>query len=181
MTDILQPSTNQITRGGPVLRQLENVLSQECNLYSRYIEILDEENAVLRSFTPEKMDEVVKKREKLTSALEDASSQRKALLARFPEGDKVKLSHIIAKYCHPDDVKRVMPLVLKLKELIELSRSRTLAHQQSVSFSTQMVNGLISILWSAGQQVSKLYGRTGKVEEKMQPPTAKAQSTLKKV
>lgn len=161
-----------------VLRALESVLKQECKLYKQYSAILDEERVALVKMKSDRVLELSSRRAELAAMMEEAGAKRAELLRHFPEGDSIKLSEIIARHCDPDDAKRILPLARELKALAAATKKRAAEFKQITSFALDMVNGSLSIIWSARNGVSKLYTRSGAVEEKNLPP-ARAMTTLK--
>lgn len=166
-----------VAKGTPVITQLEGVIRQECALYEEYLSLLAAEEEVVVNVSPDKILSIAHRREALHDKLQDAQAKRKNLLKSFPEGDTIKLSEIIARHCHPDDAKRIIPLVRKLKAAIAAVQQKGREANQVVDFSLRMVGGCLSLLHSGTQNVTRVYGRKGAIKESYNP--GKAGSTLK--
>lgn len=166
-----------VSKGNPIFIQLEGVLKQECALYEEYLSLLAAEEEVVVNVSPEKIVSIAEKREALHERLSDAEERRKNLLKSFPEGDSIKLSEIIARHCHPDDAKRIVPFVKKLKAAIAAVQQKGREANQVVDFSLRMVGGCMSLLHSGTQNVTRVYGRKGSMKESYTP--GKVNSTLK--
>ncbi len=101
------------------------------------------------------------------------------LLKNFPEGSKIKISEIIARYCDKSEAARISPVVKKLKSLVEQTRKQGQELTQVLSFSQRLVGGMVSLLSSASQSVTKLYNRRGSVSETYQPSSGSGQGSIK--
>lgn len=170
-------------RDPKLTKNLRHILEEECALQKAYLEVMTEERRCLGRMQDEGANQKVllltTKREVLAEAMKQLSQQRAELLSVFPGTEGRRVSEIIAANFHKADVAELMPHVNRLKTLISKSRHSGLEFSQIVDFSLNLVNGLVSLLWSASQSVIKSYAPNGKPRESYNPGTSRAQSVLK--
>lgn len=162
-----------------LVRDLSKMLERECGLYVDYLDILERERESITKFNAERVNELSAQRLQLTEELKAAKEERVASLDFMPESKKERLSQLIVQNCHPDDARRLMPLVQRLKNLVTLARAKAMEFNQVASYSLSIVNGSISILWSATQNVVRSYDPLGTMKESYNPATSRAASVLR--
>lgn len=148
-----------------VIAELEGVLSQEIFLQKNYAEVLELERKSFRGF---KTDLVVKYTQERQSIVEEMQAQqtlRIALMKQFPEFRGRKLTELIEKYCTSQDAKRLITKINQLKMSVGRTRQKTSEFGQIAQFSLGVVNGALSLLWSATQHITKSYSRKGSLKE----------------
>ncbi len=151
------------------ISSLQLLLEEECRIHHDYIDVLTQERDALTKFDEPLVAKLSARRGELGDAMAKIQERRAAFMGQFPDAENKKLSELIVKYCHPEDARKLNPLVKKLKGLV--TRSRTLANElnQVLNFSLTLVNGTISILWSATQTVTRSYSKKGVIRENFQP------------
>jgi len=155
-------------RNPQFINSLQELLNKECSLHEEYISVLTEEREALKQFKSYEVSALSARREKLCVEIAKIQEQRINFLDHFPDAKNKKLSELIARYCHPDEARKLNPLIKRLKGLLSQSKALGTEFNQIVDFSLTLVNGTLSILWSATQNVTKSYSRKGQVQEKYQ-------------
>jgi len=162
-----------------LFNNLEKLLLQECSVYEKYLKLLKGERTAVVKMKVDAITNSSWERSELNDQLEELTKRRKEILSAFPEGDKVKISEIIARHGGKAEAQRLSPIVIKLRKLVEETRGEGQELTQVLSFSQRLVGGMISIFSSASQSVTKLYTRKGNVSENYQPSPDRAQNPLK--
>jgi transposase len=152
-----------------VIAALQRNLERSCTLHERYLNLLTEERARLKTFAADDVERIRLKREELLAGIAELNAQRLEILSAVPDGTTRKLSELIdvETAFAPADAAVVRPLVLKLKKLASA------VQEQSREFS-QVVN-----LWSATQNVTRSYTAGGSLLENRTPTGTRLQTTLR--
>lgn len=161
------------------VKELAKILEYECGLYAAYVKTLANEKEAITKFNAENVSALTEQRLLLTEQIKAAKEQRFMVLDALPEGRKEKLSNLLQKYAHIEDAKRLMPLVQKLKVLVVEARQKSMEFNQIANFSLGIVNGSLSILWSATQNVVRSYDTLGSLKESYNPSTGRAAGVLR--
>ena len=170
--------SNVPSRDSAFVNALSALLNEECALHERYLEVLSSEQDAVSGIRSEEVAALTLEREALVRAIQDINDRRIEFLRRFPESEGKKLSELLARHCHPEDLRQLNPLVKKLKLLLERSRRAGREMGQITDFALRMVNGTMSILWSATQNVTRSYTKSGVAKESYQ---SLKNDTLKRV
>lgn len=161
-----------------VVRSLERILNEELAQCDLYIGLLFEEQKSVVALKPDQVNELGLKRAAAVDNLSKLRDQRVKLIATITGSESVKVSDLIQSHCSPSDKKRLLPLVQKLKQRITHVEDKSREFNQVVNFSLGLVNGSLSILWSATQSVTKGYNAFGTVTESIQPTAPRIGSSL---
>ncbi len=161
-----------------VVRSLEKVLVEEIAQCDLYIALLFEEQKSVVALKPGQVSELGVKRAAAVEKLSELRNQRVKLIAAVTGSESVKASDLIQNYCSPQEKKRLLPLVQKLKQRITHVEEKSREFNQVLNFSLGLVNGSMSILWSATQPVTKSYNAFGAVTESVQQAVPRAGSSL---
>ena len=153
------------------VRSLEILLTKECRLYEKYLAVLEEERSYIVRFNAEKVGELTAKRASLYEQMLKAQDGRLELMRTFPSNQGKKLRELISSYCTPEDKRRLMPLADSLKTLVETTQSQSREQNQILGFGLKMVHGMVSLFWSATQNVVRSYNRKGTSKEAYNPAT----------
>ena len=162
------------------IKALEKFLSDEILLCDDYLKIItNEQSAVVKLDSPtvtvlgERRAAVV---EKLTRLRED-----RALLVERITGDEfTRVSDMVIQGCGVADKKRLLSLAQKVKARLAIVDKKTREFSQILNFSLGLVNGEMSLLWSATQPVTRTYNAHGGLSEGVQPGPARTGSSLGK-
>ncbi len=158
-----------INRNSRLIRDLERVLRTEIRLQEEYASVLIEERTTLTRFNAEKIEQLSLRREELNGRIAIAAAERLELMKIFPNYEGKRLTELIRTHCHRQDSALLLPLAEKLKSVAQSTKSSGKEFKQLVDFSLNLVNGTLSILWSATQNVTKSYTPQGTVREAFHP------------
>ncbi len=159
---------------------LERIILKEIGLHERYVAVLKEERIHTAKINPEKISELTSLRELIVGEMKLCHHQRMEITAQFPNSRGQKLTALVERHASPEDQKRLLPLLKKLRAVVERSQKKTYDFGSVARFGLTMVEGLLSIIWSATQHVTKSYSRQGTIKEQTQPAGTRAGSVLKK-
>lgn len=168
-----------MTASPAIARELERLLKAECAIYREYSELMTKERQAVISFKMAEVEAITARRVSLSTAMGEAHHQRLTLLKQLPEGDCEKLTTVIARQFSGADQKRLMSLAEELRSAIRASQANGLQFGQIVTYALNLVNGSISLLWSATQNVFKAYGKKGQIKESYHP-SDRSQGVIKR-
>lgn len=163
-----------IDRDHKLIRELKVILGREISLHQQYSKVLAEEQKALTKFETEKLTEVSARRLRLTEQMEALQFRRLEIVRKFiPESEEgpVPLSKWIEKYCHPQDITKLRPIVKQLRELAEANRQALQKVGCILEYSHNLVASTASIIRSGGQEVTDTYSQYGKVYKHYLPNT----------
>ncbi len=166
---------------GRTAANLEKIIQREIGLHEQYIAILKEERAYTTKADTEKIIEISTKRGLIVDEMKYCHHQRMEIASKLPMSRGQKLTALVERNASPEDQKRLLPLLKKLKEVVENSQKKTYDFGSVARFGLTVVEGLLSIIWSATQHITKSYSRQGTIKEQAQPAGTRASSVLKKV
>ena len=164
-----------------VAQTLDAIISQELLLYAEYQKLLVRERQALRKSDSDQIQVLADERGEVVDALSMANDQRCLIIREVSKERHLKLSTFIERFLTPQEQKQLMPKVKALKVAVAGCRSESSEFGQVVNFALKVTSGLVSILWSATQNVVRSYGRTGTMREAYHPSQGHAGSILKKV
>lgn len=166
-------------RNPKFVKDLSQVLELECALYAAYLEVIEREKIAVTKFNADQVAEFTEQRLEITERIRDAKDRRFAVLDALPEGRKEKLSVLIGRCLHADDARKLTPLVGRLKDAVAAARQKSMEFNQIANFSLGIVNGSISILSSATQNVVRSYNPMGLLRESYNPAAGRSTGVLK--
>jgi hypothetical protein len=168
-----------IEHKGKIVRALEAVLDREINIQERYLEVLDKERSVLPAFKADLLAPLTAEREELSKQMHATQIERVELMKQFPEFRGKKLSDLVQLHCHAHDAKNLLKRINRLKSLVAENKSGGSEFGQVAQFTLNLVNGVLSLFWSATQNVSRSYTRKGKVRESYNQQGSRHSGVLK--
>ena len=168
-----------VKRNPELVGSLQTLLNQEYQLHEKLLALIELEKAAVTRADVEKVSALNQEREKLSEAAIAAKDRRLEFMARQPAGQELRLTNWIEKHCHPADQKALLPLARKLKTIIGRSQQNGREFNQLLNFALNMVNGTLSILWSATQSIFRSYGQDGAIKESYHPSDSRASTVLK--
>ncbi len=160
------------------VKTLERLLEQELNLYSEYLALLAQEQISVVVLKAEQVEFLSQRRADVVQRISELRDQRLALVAEASGGEEQRLSELIRVACTPADAKRLDKLITQIKAIVAVVESKSREFNQVLNFSLGLVNGEISLLWSASQSVTRVYNAFGAVHEAVQPNAPRAGSLL---
>lgn len=161
------------------VRQIERCLQEEVALCDAYLAVLQDEQSAVVGLKAGRVGECSIKREGIAHALTELRQRRTQLVATLAGAEGVKVSDLIAARCAgAADRKRLQSLLEKLRQRVALVTERSKEFQQVLNVSLGLVNGSLSIVWSATQPVTKGYNAFGTITENIQPTAPRRGSSL---
>lgn len=167
-----------LVKGAKLSKDIEVILNTECQLYEQYLLLLEEERQSITCLNAEKIAAARYKRETVGQEMKAAQEERMSLMKGFPSSGGQRLSSLVIQHCHLDDSKRIILLIEKLRDLVKQSRTKGVEFGQVAQFALNMVNGSLSIIWTATQNVVRSYTRRGEINESYNPQHSRAQTVL---
>lgn len=152
-----------------LVRALEKILREQTKLYRQYVDLLERERAAVVDLKAIEVAELSNKRKNLTRRLGELEVKRNQLVSEHAVLQSGRLSEIVSEHCNREQQARLLPLIETLKGLVHHARQEGGEFQQVVQHSLTMVNGALSIIWSATQNVVQGYGRNGAMTQAYQP------------
>ena len=159
-------------------RSLEKILEEEIALYVEYVGILTQEQSCVVTLRANDVSDLSYRRSQIVSKLEILKERRNSIVEQVSGREAMRLTEFVEQACSPVDKKRVLPLVQKIKDLLKLVEDKSKEFSQVLNYSLGLVNGEISLLWSASQSVTRVYNAFGSVQEAVQPSAPRMGSLL---
>ncbi|MEY4701569.1 MAG: hypothetical protein RL326_1756 [Pseudomonadota bacterium] len=161
-----------------VLKALETSLDEELRHYHDYLQILEQEQERVVTLKTDELVEFSSSRSKIIDRLSQLRDVRVGIVASLVGNDCTKLSDFVEDLPASADKKRLSNYVEKIKSAVASVDKKTKEFNQVLSYSLGLVNGEISLLWSASQTVSRVYNAFGSVVEGAQPAPQRVGSLL---
>lgn len=161
-----------------ILKDLEKIINDECTAVDQYLNLLKAEQDHVVKLRGDEVSELSSRREILTDTLARLRSQRDDLVRILNKNTRVTLTELITIQGGIADKKKFLPLIQKLKKRLQAFEDRNKEFSEVVNFSLGLVNGSLSILWSATQTVSRCYNAFGAITESFQPTAPRAGTLL---
>lgn len=168
-----------IARKSRLIIDLEHSLRAELALQEEYASVLQEEREHITHFQAGKVEELSARRETLSEQMRVAAEHRVELMSMFPAHDGKRLTDLIREHCHPEDRRVLLPLAEKLKTAVLTTKRLGQEFKQLANFSLNLVNGVMSIIWSATQNVTRSYTPQGTVKEAFHAQGSRLAGVLK--
>ena len=162
------------------IKALEKFLAEEVVLCDEYLKILTQEQSAVVKLDSATVTVLGEKRSEIVERLTRLREDRALLVERVTGDEFTRVSDLIAQGCGPADKKRLLALAQKVKARLAIVDKQTREFSQIVNFSLGLVNGEISLLWSATQPVSRTYNARGGLSEGVKPGPVRAGSSLGK-
>jgi hypothetical protein len=163
-----------------LISKLERIITHEIRVYEGYNALTELEKKVIAPFNAEKVLDAASRREQFLEEMKRLNFERQEIISQLGFPVNSRLTEVLPKVTKGNDYKRLMQLAKKLKSAAQSSYSDTKELSGVVKFGTGMVNGLLSIFWSATQHVTKSYTRLGNITESATPAGTRDSSVLKK-
>jgi hypothetical protein len=160
------------------VKTLERLLEQELASYSEYLALLAQEQASVVGLKAEQVSLLSQRRSEVVTRIAELRDQRLALITEVSGNEEQRLSDFIRVACIPSDAKRLDKIITQIKAIVAVVESKSREFNQVLNFSLGLVNGEISLLWSASQAVTRVYNAFGAVNEASQPSAPRVGSLL---
>ena len=161
--------------------KLKKLIEKELLIYDSYLEVLIRQRQTVSQFQLDKFEQNNKKLLHYSEQLEKAHLERQALQHSITEEKSKKLTEFIQETFQGREQAELMRMALLLKEKVETSQRESKEFQMISNFALNLVNGSISLLWQATQNVTRCYSPKGDVTESYSPNKSREETTLKKV
>ena len=162
------------------VKTLEKFLVDEIALCDEYVKIIQQEQTAVVKLDSETVTLLGEQRGVVVDNLTRVREERALLVERITGDEFMRVTDMVNQGCSPADKKRLLPLTLKVKARLAIVDKCTKEFNQILNFSLGLVNGEISLLWSATQPVSRTYNAYGGMSEGVQPGPTRTGSSLGK-
>lgn len=160
------------------IRTLEKLLTEELAQCDLYLKILHQEQEAVVKLKSDEVSHFSVQRVHVIDALSTLRSDRTKLVALLAGNEGTKASELVEQVCGPSDKKRLLAIIQKVKLRVKQIETTSKEFGQVVNFSLGLVNGSMSLLWSATQPVSKVYNAFGAMKQGVQPAAPRSGSLL---
>jgi hypothetical protein len=160
------------------IKSLEKLLLAELVEYDTYLKLLDEEQGAVVKLDSDRVVVLGAQRGEVGEKLSQLKEERSKLIASAIGNDAYRASEVIQQGCSAGDRRRLMGLVEKIRAKIKEVELKSREFNQVLSFSLGLVNGELSLLWSASQPVSRVYNAFGSMSQGVQPAPPRNGSLL---
>lgn len=168
------------TKAHDLSEWLEESLRTEITLHKRYLEILEFERGQVVKFNAEKISESAALRELIYHEILSLQRERQSRVREVTKNPRIRLSEFI-KTCLASECDHLLPLVEELKMAVNESQTNSKEFGQVLGFALNMVSSMVSMIWSAGQNIVKSYTKSGHVKESTYSQEGRSSGLLKKV
>jgi hypothetical protein len=162
------------------VKALEQFLNDEVSLCDEYLVIIQQEQAAVVKLQSDTVTLLGEKRGVVVDKLTRVREERALLVERITGDEFTRVTDMVLQGCGAGDKKRLLALTNKVKARLAMVDKSTKEFNQILNFSLGLVNGEISLLWSATQPVSRTYNAYGGMTEGVQPGPVRTGSSLGK-
>jgi hypothetical protein len=163
-----------------LLPQLEKTLLAEIRIYEGYNALTELEKKVIAPFDAQKVSDAAVRREQFVEEMNKLQAQRLQIVQEIFGDNRTKLSILIADSLKGEERRKFLVLAEKLRKSVTASQQDTRELSSVARFGMTMVDGLLSILYSASRHVTKNYTRSGNIQESSTPAGSRAGNVLKR-
>ena len=149
--------------------RLRQILTAECDVYQRYLNLLAEEGKAIARFKSDQVEALTESRQELFERMTELKNERMAFMKELAGSEKANLGKVIGEKFSGRDKRELEALRNKLKSLVDKTRNKGYEFNQVVNFALNFVNGTVSLLMSASQNIVKSYSRSGVLKESYNP------------
>jgi hypothetical protein len=162
------------------VKALEKFLIDEVSLCDEYLKIMAQEQAAVVRLDSPTVTTLGEQRAVVIEKLNILREERCLLVERITGDAFMRITHVVTQGCGVADKKKLLTLTQKVKSRLALVDKATREFSQILSFSLGLVNGEMSLLWSATQPVTRTYNAHGGLTEGVQPGPTRTGSSLGK-
>jgi len=160
------------------IKTIEKLLAAELAEYDQYLALLKQEQEAVVKLDSERVVLLGSKRGEIVEKLSQIKDERSKAIASAIGNDAFRASEVIQQGCSAGDRKRLMGLVERIRTKIKEVEAKSREFNQVLSFSLGLVNGELSLLWSASQPVTRVYNAFGSMSQGVQPTPPRNGSLL---
>lgn len=147
-------------------REIYDIINKQIALYQEYLKVQDEEKEGLKRVNVQKIKENTVLRSNILEYIYVLKNKLADILNR--EGEN-KILKLINKSASNEQKMILIPRIKKLRELVKQTQGKAREYSALLDFSSNIVNGSLSILWSATQGIFKSYGRDRNIHQSYHP------------
>lgn len=162
-----------------VFNKLNAQLKREIKLFENYHKLLIQHGKTVTKFNLEKLQQLNLKRQEHSEALAKAQAERTELLDNLPNSRTKRLTEVIEAECEGEQRKELLSLAEHLKEVILKCRIKDLEFSQVASFALNTVNGSLSLMYQATQNMTRCYNPRGVEQQKYSPKRSRNETVIK--
>lgn len=155
-----------MTLDNNIFRQLFDLLNNQTKLYEDYLKVQEDEKEALKKASVAKVKECTILRSNILERIVIVRSKVGEILSRENES---KLLRLLSKKGSLEQKRILAPKIKNLRELIKKTQGKAKEYSQLLDFSSNLINGSLSILWSATQGIFKSYGRDRTIHQSYHP------------
>ena len=160
------------------IKAIEKLLAAELSEYDQYLLLLKQEQEAVVKLDSDQVVMLGAKRGEIVDRLSQIKDERSKTIASAIVNDAYRASEVIQQGCTAGDRKRLMALVEKIRVKIKDVEAKSREFNQVLGFSLGLVNGELSLLWSASQPVTRVYNAFGSISQGVQPTPPRNGSLL---
>ena len=160
--------------------KLKRILTAEIEAQKTYAELLETEADVLRKFDPQKVEELTAQREIVAERMRGLRDERMLLVKELTGDERTNLEKVISNKFSGRDKRELDNLRKRFKAIALKARKKGFEATGVVNFALNLVNGTMSLIYSATQNIVKSYSRHGAVKESTSPPAGLRHSGISK-
>jgi hypothetical protein len=161
-----------------ILKDIEIIIQDECKIIGEYLSLLSAEQEHVIKLKSDQVASFADRRAAMTDTLAKLRAMRDDLVRQINGNTRTTLTELITTQGSAFDKKRFLPLIEKLKKRLAAFENKNQEFSQVIDFTLGLVNGSLSILWSATQTVTRCYNAFGAITESFQPTSPRGGSLL---
>ncbi|MGI6681056.1 MAG: flagellar export chaperone FlgN [Bdellovibrionota bacterium] len=147
-------------------RDLLDNINKQLTLYEEYIKAQNDEKESLKKADIKKVKENTALRSNILEYIHLHKNKLSDILTK--EGES-KILKLVNKKASAEQKSILIPKIRRLRELVKNTQGKAREYSELLDFSSNLVNGSLSILWSATQGIFKSYGRDRNIHEAYHP------------
>lgn len=149
-----------------VFREMHDIVNKQIALYEEYLRVQNEEKEGLKRVNVQKIKENTVLRSNILEYIYVLKNKLSDILSK--EGES-KVIRLLNKKASIEQKRIILPKIKKLRELVKQTQGKAREYSELLDFSSNLINGSLSILWSATQGIFKSYGRDRNIHESYHP------------
>jgi hypothetical protein len=161
-----------------ILKDIEVIIQDECKIIGEYLSLLSAEQEHVIKLKSDQVSSFADRRAVMTDTLAKLRAMRDELVRQINGNTRMTLTEVITTKGSAMDKRRFLPLIDKLKKRLSAFEDKNHEFSEVVNFTLGLVNGSLSILWSATQTVTRCYNAFGSITEAFQPTSPRGGSLL---
>jgi len=167
-------SASLFAKNHKIVNDLLTSLNKECQHQREYLRLVDEERAAIHALKSQNIEECAVKRHSLIERIKQEQEGRitilKTILRQITSNrPELRITAIAERAFDPEDSLKIKEVCGILKELITVSKRKTVELEGMVNFSSKFVNGTIAAILAHSHKSIPVYNSNGIVSKQTQP------------